>query len=69
MTDTEKQPEDAGGREEPEPSRERIDELGAHIEAVRQSVDDQVEPADQDDQSFIESGEEAPVDDTIAPPA
>lgn len=69
MTDTEKQPEDAGDREEPEPSRERIDELGAHIEAVRQRVDDQIEPADQDGQSGSEGGDKDPVDDTIAPPA
>ncbi len=44
---------------------ERLEALGAEIQQVRQRVDD---PIDQGDRQFIESGEEEPVDDTIAPP-
>lgn len=48
-----------------ETPEERLEALGAEIQEVRQRVDESV---DQGDREFIESGEEEPVDDTIAPP-
>ncbi|MBW3558086.1 MAG: hypothetical protein KY454_14215, partial [Actinobacteria bacterium] len=56
------------------PSQERLDDLQGDIDRVRARVEDEAgesgaQPAETDtDREFIESGEEEPVDDTIAPP-
>lgn len=77
---TEEKPEEKPEEEPESPEaatetpEERLESLGAEIHDVRQRVDeqtDQTEKTDQTDEGdreFIESGEEEPVDDTIAPP-
>ncbi|HVE45468.1 MAG TPA: FAD-dependent oxidoreductase [Acidimicrobiales bacterium] len=57
--------EPEAGTTEPEDPEERLEALGAEVQQVRQQVD---EPLDEGDRSFVEKGEEEPVDDTIAPP-
>ncbi len=60
---------------DPEPSQERLDDLGESIDRVRNRVEDEaggtepLPPETDTNRSFVEPGEEGPVDDTIVPPA
>lgn len=60
---------------DPELSQDRLDDLQEGIDKMRDRVDDEAGgtepllPEADTDRSFVEPGEEGPVDDTIAPPA
>lgn len=47
--------------------KERLDKLGEDIERQRKDIGD-AQAALENEQQFIDSGEQGPVDDSIAPP-